>query len=234
MATKKLSIMTTKRIAVLSLMVALIIVFSFVPISFGPITLALMIVPVLLIAQVDDFWSTAILGLFLGVINYIAWFTTKAASPLAPVFQNPLVCILPRLLIGVVSYWVGVGLRAVVKKVNKPLKKPQISAINNVIAGIATAMGVVTNTLFVGIFTLIFFNNKTMGSGASSFVIDIEYILAWFGLNFTIEVVAFSILIPSISYALKKANLTYQKLYFVTPVAQETIAVISSADNQPE
>ncbi len=234
MATKKLSIMTTKRIAVLSLMVALIIVFSFVPISFGPITLALMIVPVLLIAQVDDFWSTAILGLFLGVINYIAWFTTKAASPLAPIFQNPLVCILPRLLIGVVAFFVGKGLRALVKRIDKPLKKHQISLIDNVISGVATALGVVTNTLFVGIFTLIFFNNKTLGTGASTFVIDINYILAWFGLNFAIEVVAFSILIPSISYALKKARLTHQQLYFVSPVESAPVAAAETDEVKPE
>ncbi len=234
MAVKRPSIMTTKRIAVLSLMVALILVFSFVPISFGPITLALMIVPVLLIAQVDDFMSTFILGLFLGVINYVAWFTTKAASPLAPVFQNPLVCILPRLLIGVVSFFVGKGLRALVKKIDKPLKKAQISTLDNLISGVSTALGVVTNTLFVGIFTLIFFNNKTLGEGTIAFVIDVEYVLAWFGLNFAIEVVAFSILIPSISYALKKANLTYQKLYFVTPLEDTTIVDVPKEEDKTE
>ncbi len=221
MAKSKISVMTTKRIAVLSLMVALVLIFSFVPISFGTITLALMILPVLLIAQVDDFKTTAILGLFLGLINYIAWFTTKAASPLAPVFQNPLVCILPRLLIGIVSYLVGKGLRLAVKSINRPLKKAQIAMLDNLIAGISTALGVVTNTLFVGIFTLVFFNDKTLGSGNAAFVIDIEYILAWFGLNFLIEVIAFTILVPSISYALKKANLTYQKLYFVNPINSE-------------
>ena len=212
---KKINTLTTKRIAVLSLMVALTVVFSFVPVSFGPITLALMILPVLLIAQVEDFKTTVFLGLFLGIINYVAWFTTKAGSPLAPVFQNPLVCILPRLLIGVVSYWVGVGLRALVKKINKPLNRASVISLDTAFTAVSTALGVVTNTLFVGLFTLLFFNGKTMSNGTA---ISVEYILAWFGLNFTIEVVAFSVLVPPIALALKKARLVPKPLYFVEPV----------------
>lgn len=211
---KKLSGLTTKRIAVLALMVALTIVFSFVPIAFGPITLALMILPVLLIAQVEDFKTTLFLGLFLGLINYVAWFTTKAGSPLAPVFQNPLVCILPRLLIGVVSYWVGTGLRALVKKIDKPLNKASVISLETAFCAVSTALGVVTNTLFVGLFTLLFFNGQTMKNGTA---INIEYILAWFGLNFLIEVIAFSVLVPPIALALKKARLVSKPLYFVEP-----------------
>lgn len=212
---KNINSITTKRIAVLALMVALTIIFSFVPISFGTVTLALMIFPTLLIAQVEDFKTTVFLGLFLGLINYIAWFTTKAGSPLAPVFQNPLVCILPRILIGVVSYWVGVGLRALVKKIGKPMNKAAVISVDTSICVVSTALGVVTNTLFVGLFTLLFFNNKTLSTGTA---IDVKYILAWFSLNFAIEVVSFSVLVPPIAFALKKAKLVSKPLYFVSPV----------------
>lgn len=212
---KKISTFSTKRIAVLALMVALTVIFSFVPVSFGPISLALMILPVLLIAQVEDFPTTLILGLFLGLINYVAWFTTKAGSPLAPVFQNPLVCILPRILIGVVSYWVGTGLRALVKKIGKPLNKASVISLDTAFSAVSTALGVVTNTLFVGLFTLLFFNGQTMKNGTA---INVEYILAWFGLNFLIEVISFSVLVPPIALALKKGRLVPKPLYFVDPV----------------
>ncbi len=230
MAKGKINIMTTKRIAVLSLMVALILIFSFVPISFGTISLALMILPVLLIAQVEDFKTASILGLFLGAFNYLAWFTTKAASPVAPLFQDPFVCIIPRLLIGVFSYLLGDSLRKLVKKFNRPLKKAQISALDNAITAVSTVVGVVTNTVFVAIFTLLFYNNKTLINGVSEIVINIEYVLAWFGLNFLIEVISFPILVTSISYALKKANLTYQKLYFVTPFDSSTAPIPQEAE----
>ena len=47
-------------------------------------------------------------------------------------------------------------------------------------------------------------NNSTLKTGVA---IDIEYILAWFGLNFAVEVIAFSLLVPPIVLALKKAKL---------------------------
>ncbi len=222
---KKLS---AKDIAVLSLMVALTIVFCFVPISFGPITLALMILPTLIIAQVGDLKTTFALGLFMGLINYVAWFTTKAASPIAPIFQNPIVCIVPRVLIGLVSY----GVRKLFEKfILKPKyvdvngrmtlsNKKSLIALDQVSIVLATALGVVTNTLFVGLFTLAFFNDKALPSGT---VIDIEYILAWFGLNFLIEVIAFSLITPALTFALRSAKLVPQPHYTkFKPVLEET------------
>jgi uncharacterized membrane protein len=253
----------TKKIALLALMLALTIIFCFVPIQFGTITLALMILPTLILAQVCDFKTSLFMGVLMGLINYIAWFTTKAASPIAPIFQNPLVCIVPRILIAVVAYWSRVGLEKLLLekwlKIKPSLKKgdaidedeeheisnvefepnrqcdeventlldaqiqgdkddctedeiiPQQSkkdkakeiAVREAIHLVSTALGVITNTLFVAIFTLIFFNNTTLGNT----IIDVEYILAWFGFNFAIEVVAFSLITPPIATAIKAAKL---------------------------
>ena len=262
----------TKLIALLALMLALTIIFCFVPIQFGPITLALMILPTLILAQVCDFKISLFMGLMMGLINYIAWFTTKAASPIAPIFQNPLVCILPRVLIAVVAYWSRVGLEKLLlekwlginlkpEKVleendeeearleeadtvmtedvvedfapqeeitttdditatddviaddeveevelsdkEKKAKKAKEIAVRQVIHLVSTALGVITNTVFVAIFTLIFFNNTSLGNT----IINVEYILAWFSLNFGIEVVAFSLITPPIATAIRTAKL---------------------------
>ena len=256
----------TKLIALLALMLALTIIFCFVPIQFGPITLALMILPTLILAQVCDFKISLFMGLMMGLINYVAWFTTKAASPIAPIFQNPLVCILPRVLIAVVAYWSRVGLEKLLlekwlginlkpEKVleeddeeeaqldeidhimtedvvedfapqeeitatddvivddeveeneltdkEKKAKKAKEIAVRQVIHLVSTALGVITNTVFVAIFTLIFFNNTSLGNT----IINVEYILAWFSLNFGIEVVAFSLITPPIATAIRAAKL---------------------------
>ena len=257
----------TKLIALLALMLALTIIFCFVPIQFGLINLALMILPTLILAQVCDFKISLFMGLMMGLINYIAWFTTKAASPIAPIFQNPLVCILPRVLIAVVAYWSRVGLeklllekwlginlkpeKAVVEDDDdddtqldeidqvmteevvedfapqeeitatddviiddeveeneltdkeKKAKKAKEIAVRQVVHLVSTALGVVTNTVFVAIFTLIFFNNTSLGNT----IINVEYILAWFSLNFGIEVVAFSLITPPIATAIRAAKL---------------------------
>ncbi len=68
----------------------------------------------------------------------------------------------------------------------------------------STALGVITNTVFVAIFTLIFFNNTSI---AENTIITVEYILALFSLNFAIEVVAFSLITPPIALAIKSAKL---------------------------
>lgn len=108
--TKSSRLEKIKRICLVALMLALTTIFCFVPVQFGTITLALMILPTLIVACCCDFKTSAIMGLAMGLINYIAWFTTKAASPVAPVFQNPLVCILPRFLIAVTTYLTRIGL----------------------------------------------------------------------------------------------------------------------------
>ena len=276
MASRQTRMTRTKTIALLGLMLALTVVFSFVPIQFGPITLALMILPTLIVAQVCGGWITFSMGLMMGVINLIAWYTTKAASPIAPIFQTPLICILPRVLIGVVAYWSRKGMEALaIKKWMKIDSAPQdiiddddmdvdeqavntenaelavenvvlntqnavsdISAIDEcaeendaisdesiendddaikknkskkakeiavrqAIRFVSTALGVITNTLFVAIFTLIFFNNTTLGNT----IINVEYVLAWFSLNFAVEVVAFSLVTPPITLAIKAAKL---------------------------
>ena len=192
----------TKKIALLALMTALIIIFCFVPITFGTISLALMILPVIIVAQFEDFKTTAALSLIMGLINYIAWFTTKAASPLAPVFQNFFVCVVARVMIGVNAWLVRVGLQKLLDKTS--LQGGKRIALDQAVHFASAAIGTITNTLFVGAFTLLFFNNKELSNGTA---INIKYILAWFSINFVIEFITFAIITPPIVFALKKAHL---------------------------
>ena len=86
MNNKRLS--SIKNITLLSLMLALTILFCFVPVQIGTITLALMILPTIILAQTADFKTSLTMGILMGIVNYIAWFTTKAASPVAPIFHK--------------------------------------------------------------------------------------------------------------------------------------------------
>ena len=192
----------TKKIALLALMLALIIIFCFVPITIGTISLALMILPVLVIAQVEDFKTTLALSLMMGLVNYIAWFTTKAASPLAPVFQNFFVCVVSRVMIGVNAWLVRVGLQKLLNKYDVVGAKRV--ALDQAVYFTSAALGTITNTLFVGAFTLLFFNNKELSNGTA---INVKYILAWFSINFVVEFISFAVITPPIVFALKKAHL---------------------------
>ena len=218
----------TKKIALLALMTALIIIFCFVPITFGTISLALMILPVLIVAQVEDFTTTTILSFIMGIINYIAWFTTKAASPLAPVFQNFCVCVVSRTLIGVVAWLVRYWLQRLLDHFNVEGNKRV--AADQAVYFTSAALGTITNTLFVGLFTILFFNNKELSNGTA---ITIEYILAWFSINFVIEFVAFAIITPPIVFALKKAHLVEDKKVDKKAIleAQETEITAQASEN---
>lgn len=231
-----------KRITIVALMLALTILFCFVPIQFFTITLALMILPTIILALVADFKTTLLMGTLMGVVNLIAWYTTKAASPVAPIFQNPIVCIVPRIMVGVCAYLARRTLEKVVfdgrikrkfkdeyhrdttqihmentaeilqekdaihspAKKNSKAKKSADVVISQVIYCVATACGVVANTLFVALFTLLFFNGTSI---AQNTVVTVEYVLAWFGVNFLIEVVAFSLISPPIALAIKEAKM---------------------------
>ena len=201
----------SKNLAILALMLALTIFFCFFPIKFGPVTLALMILPLLIVAQGYDFKMTIILAVFLAAVNQIAWYSTKSVELMAPIFQNPLVCMVPRILIGVVSYFVGFGLRKlllhpkyrITNDGREIVNQKQIYAIDGVISGISTALGVVTNTLFVGLFTVLIYNGKVLGNTQ----ISLKWLLALFGVNFLIEIIAFTLIVPPIILALRQARL---------------------------
>ena len=77
-------------------------------------------------------------------------------------------------------------------------------ALDQAVHFTSAAIGTITNTLFVGAFTLLFFNNKELSNGTA---INIKYILAWFSINFVIEFITFAIITPPIVFALKKAHL---------------------------
>ena len=59
MKTKRLQ--KIRRICLVALMLALTIIFCFVPIQFGTITLALMILPTIIVAQVCDFKTSLLI-----------------------------------------------------------------------------------------------------------------------------------------------------------------------------
>ena len=79
----------------------------------------------------------------------------------------------------------------------------QEGVLNQLIYALSAGLGVVTNTLFVAIFTLVFFN----GTSIAQTVVTVEYVLAWFGVNFAVELVSFSLITPPIVLAIRSARL---------------------------
>lgn len=139
------------RMVVIALFAAIIIVQNFVPflgyIPFGPLNITTIHLTVIVAALILGPKDGGIVGGIWGLITFIRAFVWPT-SPLAViVFVNPLVSVLPRILIGVVAGWSFIFLA-------KHLKKRFVAM------GIAAFLGAITNTLLVLGQIYIFYRNQ--------------------------------------------------------------------------
>lgn len=98
--------LSVRKIARLSVLGAISVVLSLTPLGYIPINpviqITLMHIPVIIAGIVEGVSGGAIVGLIFGVTSLIK----SLSGPLAPIFINPLVSVVPRILIGVVSAYV--------------------------------------------------------------------------------------------------------------------------------
>jgi uncharacterized membrane protein len=106
---------------------------GFIPIP--PVKATIMHLPVIIGAIIEGPVVGAMVGLVFGIFSIIQAITSP--TPVSFVFLNPLVSVLPRVLIGIVSYYIY---KAV------PLKAKKYDAVK---IGISAAVGTLTNTVGV-------------------------------------------------------------------------------------
>ncbi|MHC6180504.1 ECF transporter S component [Clostridium sp. JNZ X4-2] len=137
---KTWSKLSIRQIAIIGMLSAISIVLGvtglgFIPIP--PVKATIMHVPVIIGAVLEGPLVGAMVGLIFGVFSVIQSITTP--TPVSFVFMNPLVSVLPRILIGVGSYYVFKLIR---------MKREVLSV------GIAAAVGSLINT--VGVLGMIY------------------------------------------------------------------------------
>ena len=116
---------------------------GFIPLPFMKATI--MHIPVIIGAILEGPVVGAAVGLVFGLFSIYQ--NATAPTLLSPIFMNPVVAIIPRVLIGIVSYY---SYKAIVNKV----KKPQIAY------GVSAFLGTLTNTAGVLGLTYILFANQ--------------------------------------------------------------------------
>ena len=117
------------RIALLAFELALIVIFSLMPINLGAASLALTLLPVLVIALTQDFKTAVLGGLIMGVTSLIGAFTVGAGSLTAPLFRNPLVSVIPRICVPAAAWGINKGLCALATKIKeKSVEKKNANA----------------------------------------------------------------------------------------------------------
>lgn len=205
--TKKHIPQRSRDIALLGITCALIIVLQLIAELFQklgmPVSLALGLIPVLIISQYSGVKLGAICGFFFGMVSLVMAVIGAAAIPMYAVAINPLVSILPRILVGVVSALVYKGIYNAFLKRRPDTMVKGIKRSVVISSAAATVCGVLTNTL---LFLSMFFA-FAHGKSFDGLVIDFNWLLtSVVALNTVIELAVFTFTTPLIVLALKSAR----------------------------
>lgn len=190
----------SKKIALTAVMLALIILFSMLPINLGVASIALTLLPVIIMALTQDFKLSVVAGFMMGMMSMIGSYTVGAASITAPIFQNPLVSVLPRICVPLVAWAIHKLAVKIFVKTEQKRSKQIPKALKMIADGVASALAVVTNTALVLGMIWLLYGGKTVGTTA----INTEFMMGLVSINFTIELIVFTILSPPIAYAIRK------------------------------
>lgn len=185
----------TRRLVFLSFFTAIIIVQNLVPflgyLPIGPLDLTLIHITVIVAAFVLGPVDGAIVGGIWGVITFVRAFIWPT-SPLATiVFVNPLIAILPRIMIGIVAGGIfGIAL----KRYKKPYRVLPVAAI----------LGACCNTLLVLGQIYLFYQGKSQILYHIDAKALLPYLLTVVGTNGIPEAILAGIVAPLISVPLIK------------------------------
>lgn len=100
-------------LSAISIMMSMLPFIGYIPI--GPTKATIMHIPVIIGAIVEGPVVGATIGLIFGLTSL--WNAVTQPVLLSPLFINPLVSVLPRILIGIISYYVYQGIYKISKKV---------------------------------------------------------------------------------------------------------------------
>ncbi len=129
--------MSTKEMVTAAVLSAIIVILGYTPLGLIPLptmTATILHIPVAIGAILYGPQMGLTLGLVMGLTT-LSKAMLAPVSPLDPLFMNPLVSLLPRALMGLLTAYVFIGL-------TKLIKKPSISI------GITAAVASVANTIF--------------------------------------------------------------------------------------
>lgn len=191
---------SSRKIAVTAMFLALLAVFSFTPLGLLPIipgvidTAFLLILIVTLAVQLEGLWVGVICSTGFGIFSFINSFMRP--SLMAFCFQNPLISILPRFVMGFTTYFAFIGVKKLTANSNKGFVKNQLPSI------VSALIAVVTNTaLVLGLMALGYGSIVPEGSTQSIIEIITGAVLV---INFPVEIAANVIFVPALYTVLKK------------------------------
>lgn len=115
-ARKCIAVNKTRRMTIIGMLGAISALLGFTPLGFiplGPFNVTTMHIPVIIGAIVEGPFVGAMVGLIFGVSSLIKSFMTP--TPISFIFMNPMVSIIPRIMIGILTYYFFVSASKLIK-----------------------------------------------------------------------------------------------------------------------
>lgn len=184
----------TRRLAQVSILIAVVLVQNFVPlvgyVPVGPLSLTLIHVTVLIGAVAFGWKSGALVGLAWGLITWVRAFIAPT-SPLAVIVMvNPLISVLPRVLLGIVG---GMAFALLVR---------HCSARSAAV--IAAGLGALTNTVLVLGQIALFYGQQSQALYHLNISALVPYLLGVAATNGVGELIIASVIVPLVAVPLRR------------------------------
>lgn len=185
------------RTAILGILIAIIFVQSMVPflgfIPTGFINITIIHITVIVAAIVLGPKDGAIVGLVWGIGTLIRAFTSPTSIIDTTVFTNPIVSVLPRVIVGLVAGWIYLWFKDHTQKKYLGM-------------AIASGIGSLTNTILVlGLMRIMYSSAMAQVYATQTDLLN-KVLLVIVGTNGVPEMVAAILIAPAISMAILKAN----------------------------
>jgi len=179
-------------ITTLGLLMAMIIIMTYIPnlgyITTGFFSITIVHIPVIIGAILTGPLGGLVLGVTWGVTSW--HYATTLGTIEAAIFVNPLVSILPRILVGLIISYSSLGLKKIIR----------FDFARNLVVSI---LGALSNTVLV--LTAIFL---FASSGLVTFNQGLAYIFTFvISLNGSLEILSAGLLAPTVLKALSKVSL---------------------------
>lgn len=191
-----------KKMTVLALLIAIMLLMSYTPLGYlniGPLAITFNMIPVAIAGIALGPVGGAIIGATFGITSFLQCVGVGGVSPFgAALFSiSPVatfvVCFVTRLLVGLLVGLIFDGLR----------NKANIQT-GMFVAGFASAF---LNTLFFMTALMVFFGNSEIIQGLRGGKNVILFVITFVGVNALVEILAATIIVGAVGYAMHKANL---------------------------
>lgn len=181
-------------LGILFALVAVLVYFGYIPIIPGLINIAVLPMLIVMMAPQVFGWKMGVaVSTFWGVMSLCNAFL-RPTTITAPYFQNPIISIFPRILVGLAVFGASEAFRKLFVNAKSTFVKTILPA------GISAGIGTIVNTLFVlGLMALMYGANEAEGYGT---VLDFIMSIVW--VNWSIEFTVCILFVPPLVIVMRK------------------------------